>query len=163
MLWVVCGISSKTNVWVTAIAILLSLLIKLWVQVEGRRRTLAYAGVFLAAVPVLTAANPLTQYVVNYRQYGSPVLLNIERKPSRGPFLDRRFSIKDGFFTFKYVELLKHPRLDRDWWDNPTNHPSFWTLLYGRANSVHFDNGPRSWSTTGSESFTLAGGFSFSR
>jgi hypothetical protein len=33
---------------------------------------------------------------------------------------------------------------------------SLWTQLYGRANSVHFENWPESWSATGDQGFTLS-------
>ena len=163
-LWLVLGISTKTNAWVTAIAIGLSLLLKAWAQAEGRRRTLTYAGVLVVAVPVLTVANPLTQYLANYRQYGSPVLVNVG-KPVPTPFSDQPLSYRpgilsarDGFFTFKFVELLKHPRIEQGYWNYPAHRTSFWTLLYGRAFSVHFDNWPRTWSTAGDDGFWLSRG-----
>ena len=64
-------------------------------------------------------------------------------------------SIYDGLFTFKFIDLLKHPIIDNGS-DYSANRTSLWTQLYARANSVHFDNWPESWFTTGEVGFNLS-------
>jgi len=156
------GIASKTNVWVTAIAIVITLFIQAFVSPGRTLKATIYAIAFLIAVPVLTVINPLTQYVANYQTYGKPVLMNINTLPlpplvgvskynDRGGIL----SIKDGFFSFKFINLLEHPRIEYDHDNYPPNRTSFWAMLYGSANSASFANYPPSWSTTGTQGFLL--------
>ena len=161
LLFTVLGIASKTNVWITAIAILLALLIQAGMDKPNRARGLLSAGLFVAVTLVISIFNPLNQYISNYREYGSPVLLNIERQPLPAFFKQTSayrpgiLSIQDGIFTFKFIDLIRYPRID----DSTSYTPirtSLWTQLYGRANSVHFENWPESWSTTVEQGFTLS-------
>jgi hypothetical protein len=165
ILFTALGIASKTNVWVTAIAIAITLFIQVWIKSRRTIRNVLYASVFLVAVPVLSVLNPLTQYVVNYETYGKPVLMNINTLPlppltgiskynDRGGIL----SIKDGFFTFQFASLLDHPRIEYDHDNYPPNRTSFWAMLYGSANSASFSNFPPSWSTSGTQGFLLTRG-----
>lgn len=164
VLFLSLGISAKTNTWVTALAIFLSLLTWLWMLKGKHAIALAYALLFLFLVPGLAVLNPLNQYAVNYKNYGSPVLMNIDRPPlphfseityPRRPGI---ISIRDGFFTFKFFSLLRNP-LNRDINNNiPTHRTSLWTQLYASANSVHFENFPPSWATFSQEGFWISRG-----
>lgn len=156
-------ISSKTNGWVTAVAITAALVIQGWAQERGERtRSVLWAICFLVAVVSLSVVNPLNQYVLNWQKYGSPVLLNINPEPLP-PFWGKPLSgpasgiwyIRDGFFTFKFLSLLRHPRLDILSLELLPHQTSFWTILYGRAHSVNFDNSLPSWSTSGTAFFAL--------
>jgi hypothetical protein len=151
------GISSKTNVWVTAIAIALALLAWIWVGKGSRLTALTFSLLFLILVPGLAVVNPLNQYLDNTRDFGSPVLMNIDRPPLPNfsiityPRRPGIISIKDGYFTFKFFALLRNP-LNRDINNNiPTHRTSLWTQLYASANSAHFENFPPSWATTGQQ------------
>jgi hypothetical protein len=161
LLFIILGISSKTNVWITAIAILLALLIQAWIETQSRVRRLLIACLFGAVTLVLSIFNPLNQYIANYRAYGSPILLNIDRSPLPHFYEQTSagrpgiLSIQDGFFTFKLIDLLRYPRIENGA-VYPPSRTSLWTQLYGRAYSVHFDNWPESWSTTGEQGFTLS-------
>ena len=158
------GISAKTNTWVTALAIFISLMTWVWMLKGQRAKTLAYALPFLFIVLGLALLNPLNQYVANDKDYGSPVLLNIDRPPlphfseityPRRPGI---ISIQDGFFTFKFFSLLRNP-LNRDINNNiPSHRTSLWTQLYASANSLHFENFPPSWATFGQDGFGLSRG-----
>ena len=165
ILFTALGIASKTNVWVTAVGIGITLFIQAWGTPGRTIRTAIYPLAFLVAVPFLSVINPLTQYVTNYETYGKPVLMNIGTLPlpplsgvskynDRGGIL----SIQDGFFTFKFINLLEHPRIEYAHDNYPPNRTSFWTMLYGSANSASFSNYPPSWSNTGSEGFWLTRG-----
>jgi hypothetical protein len=161
LLFIILGISSKTNVWVSAIAIFLGLLIQAWMEKENKGRMLLAAGLFGLVTLVASALNPVNQYISNYREYGSPILLNIERQPLPAFFKQTSayrpgiLSIQDGFLTFKFIDLLRYPRID-DATPYAPSRTSLWTQLYGRANSVHFENWPESWFTAGEQGFTLS-------
>jgi hypothetical protein len=57
--------------------------------------------------------------------------------------------IGDGFFTFKFIDLLRHPRINQKPEVYLPHQTSLWTILYGKAHSIHFDNAPPSWGTSG--------------
>ena len=116
---------------------------------------------FFISVLTISVINPLNQYIFNYKKYGSPLLLNIEKAPfpdliqkteSNRPGI---LSISDGLFTFKFIDLLKHPIIDSGADDYSPNRTSLWTQLYGRSQSVHFDNWPPSWTADGEKGFNL--------
>ncbi len=153
------AIASKTNGWVTMLTIAVALAIKLWAQAGQRRKAAGFLLAFLLGVPLLTLLNPLSQYLTNLQKYGSPVMMNIDRQPLpqlfTWTFTPRAgvTSIKDGFFTFKYISLLGYPRDEKDNFVYPAHRTSLWSQLYGRSQSVHFDNYPISWATSGKEYF----------
>ena len=161
LLFTILGICSKTNVWITAIAILLALLIKAFVEKQGRSRMLWSAVLFGLLTLVISIFNPLNQYISNVQDYGSPILLNIDQQPLPDFFKQTSaarpgiLSIQDGFFTFKFGDMLRYPRNENGYVYTPTR-TSLWTQLYARANSVHFDDWPISWSTSGEQGFALS-------
>ncbi len=153
-------ISSKTNGWVTAIAITLALLIKAWVEKKHAARLWLAGFLFIAATLVISIFNPLNQYIPNYQNYGSPFLMNVSRKPrphfrTMSAKLCGIRSMLDGYATFKFGSLIQHPRIEYSG-VRPANCTSLWAVLYGDANSIHFINYPPTWSTTGDQGFALS-------
>lgn len=148
-----CGslaIVSKTNGWVTIAAIFGALV----VRAISQRRSMeawAIALAFPVAAGILTFFNPLSQYEYNLQHYGSPTLINMQRAPAPGLFTKTEYpiggiaSIQDGFFTFKFLDLLKVPYSLNSPDGTDTEPSSFWTTLYARSQSVHFDLFPRTW------------------
>ncbi len=165
ILFTVLGIATKTNAWVTAIAIVITLFIRAFSEPVRRKKVVTQGIAFLITVPVLTVINPLTQYVANYETYRKPISMNIGTLPLPPLFEKTKYndrggilSIQDGFFTFKFASLLDHPRIEYDHDNYPPNRTSFWTVLYGNAHSASFSNYPPSWSSTGTQGFLLARG-----
>ncbi len=164
LLFSALAIVSKTNAWVIVLGILLALCVNAWVRTAQRIRSLAYTTAFMFGILVLTFVNPLTQYLPNYAQYGTPITLNIPQAPRPGFIQETGWyrpgilSIWDGFFTFKYASLLGHPRIEYVSAGYPAHRTSLWTALYASAHSVHFDNWPASWSTSGDDGFALSRG-----
>jgi hypothetical protein len=160
LLFTLLGISSKTNIWVTAIAIPLVLFIKAWLQLKNHAVPVLIGLVFIVSTLTFSILNPLNQYISNYQKYGSPFLMNMDRQPFPNFFEKTEVarpgivSIYDGLFTFKFIDLLKHPIIDNGS-DYSANRTSLWTQLYGRAYSVHFDNWPPTWSANGDQDFNL--------
>lgn len=147
----VLAVSSKTNGWVAVLAVFVALLVKVWSQAEGRWKLLAFAFTFLLSVALLATLNPLNQYVYNYQKYGSPFVINMER-PALPLLFEKTYlpdggilSVQDGFFTFHLVSLLEHPQLDYGNWNFTPQRTSFWTQLYAKTFSIHFENYPPSW------------------
>jgi len=156
------GISSKTNVWVTAIAIFISLEVMAWAVREHRRKYTQQVIIFSVCITIIAVLNPLNQYISNLQEYRSPIVNNIAAQPLPHLFTKTTYarpgilSITDGFWTFRFGELIQHPRVERDEEIIPLFRTSFWSLLYGRAHSIHFDNWPPGWSTSDSSLFPLS-------
>ncbi len=160
ILFTLLGISSKTNIWVTAIALLSVMFIKAWTQKRDHASYVFTGLIFILAVFIVSTLNPLNQYISNSQKYDVPVLLNMEKKPFPNFFVKTEvgrpgiLSVYDGFLTFKFFDLLDSPLIDMDDSYAPSR-TSLWTLLYGRTHSIHFGNYPPSWSANGDEGFNL--------
>ena len=161
LLFILLGIASKLNAWVTAIAIFISILVYAFVLKGHSIKLIMVAFSYILIVAVLSIFNPLTQYLVNAHEYGSPILSNMDPAPLPVLFAPpvvgqpSVFSIQDNLLSYKFIELLKKPRIEYKPLECPPFCSSLWTVLYGRANSLHFDNWPPSWSTSGEDGFTL--------
>ena len=149
--FVAMGIATKTNLWVTALAIFIILLLKSLKEKSFPGALVAAA--FLLGVSLVTFLNPLSQYLVNIQKYGTPVTLNVVKEPFPA-FFEKTYvrrpgivSIQDGILTFKLIELLQYPRLTLGAIDYPVHRTSLWTDVYASANSLHFYNSPDSWHT----------------
>jgi hypothetical protein len=159
ILFISLGIATKTNIFVTAFAILFALFVKAFTKPQ---RAMFYsAASFLPIVLILSFFNPLTQYRTNYQNFGSAVGMNKPKQPFPA-FFEKSYvarpgivSIQDGIFTFKFISLMEYPRLTNNAEGYPAHRTSLWTQIFAHANSVHFDNWPISWSTRGNESFPL--------
>ena len=148
----VLAIITKTNGWVTVIAISMAFFVRSSQSKIGLTGVLFSAIAYPILVIGLVLLNPLSQYTRNYQQYGSPVALNIDPL-SHPSFFEKTYipnagilSIQDGFLTFKFWILLKEPVTHRqDAVSEGSHRTSLWTRLYGSANSLHFENYPPSW------------------
>jgi hypothetical protein len=158
--FIILAVSTKTNAWVTFIAIEITLIIRMIFN-QQRTKNASIAFGFLFIIIIISSLNPLDQYIPNFQKYGKPVVLNIIKDPF--PHFSGEYSadasgiwyIGDGFFTFKFVDLIKHPRLDPGTTVYLPHQTSFWSILFGRAHTIHFDNAPPAWSTTGETIFPL--------
>lgn len=152
------AVVSKSNGWTTPIAIWLALLVFAAAQKKGPLPW-AVAMAFPLAVALLSFLNPVGQYAYNLQHSGTPVLVNMDQAPPpslftppppavpyRSPAGGAIASIQDGFFTFKFLDLLRDPYV---MYGSPEGLPesptSFWTLLYARAHTIHFDLWPPTW------------------
>jgi hypothetical protein len=152
-------ISSKSNGWVTPIAITLALLIKTWIEKKHAARLWLTGFVFIAATLIFSILNPLNQYIPNIQKYGFPLQMNVNIKsrpsfikPTQKPCGMR--SVLDAYFTFKFASLIQHPRIENSG-VRPAHCTSLWTVLYGQAYSVQYDNSLTTWSTSGDQGFDL--------
>jgi hypothetical protein len=165
LLMVLLGISSKTNAWVTAAIIAAALAIRALVQKGPRIKNILAVVLFLILVLTLSILNPLNQWITNARVYGSPILLNIPKPPPPDLFQQTSagkpgiLSVADGFFTFKFISLMEHPRNENDFvLSSAPFRTSLWTELYASAHSIHFINWPSTWFTSGDQDFFLTRG-----
>jgi hypothetical protein len=165
ILFACLGIATKTNAWVTAIAITITLFIQAFLKSDGKRKNISFAIIFLIAIPFLTIIDPLTQYIANYEKYGKPVMMNKDTLPfpplnGKNVYNDRGgiTSIRDSFLTLKFLNLLEHPRLEYVHDNYPPSRTSFWAMIYASGNSASFQNYPPSWSTNGTQGFWLRRG-----
>jgi len=158
-------VSTKINGWITVVAIFASFLLFSWVR-ESQKH-LGVAALFLVSIIILTTMNPLSQFISNFQNFGSPIANNGEVLPlppfssQQTNFQDYNFrpgitSFQDGFMTFKLDQLLKYPLINNDQGNYPPQRTSFWTMLYADSNSLHFQNWPPSWQTKFAENFNIS-------
>jgi hypothetical protein len=159
-LFCLLAITSKTNGWVAILAIVAAMVI--WSLSGARRATnLGITVLFFSSILVLSIVNPLDQDVANTQKYGPLLLMNVARDPLppfSGPYTAGArgiWYIGDGYLTFRFLDLLRHPRLERGSTVYLPHQTSFWTVLFGTAHSIHFENIPPSWSTAGPALFPL--------
>lgn len=161
ILFTALAISTKSSGIIIFLAILLILLLRSTFDPARRVRYTFFALIYVTTTIILVVSNSLNQYMVNYSLFGTPLMINIERQPV--PSFNRStyyanpgiLSIKDGFLTFKFIQLMAHPRIEGSIEGYLQHRTSLWTQLYARAHSVSFDNWPPSWSTSGGDIFPL--------
>jgi hypothetical protein len=160
ILFSVLAIISKTNGLITAIAIGVAILIEALAErnfsLRWGKSNLWLAGIYGLSVLTLVVLLPVSQYITNYQKYGSPLALNMTVSKQPFPYFFEKtdtfkagiLSIQDGFFTFKFLDLLVEPQTTTDNRPYPPHRTSFWTILYGRAHFIQYNQWPPSWITT---------------
>ena len=134
--------------------ILAANLIGAWKGKQGiKARALSIA---LVVVLFTVTAGIFGPYYSNYKTLGSPTAINIEKQP-RAHFFEKTYverpgvvSIFDSYFTFRLIDMLKRPHVTNDTAPTTLHRTSFWSQLYGRAHSVHFDYWPLRWQSDNS-------------
>jgi hypothetical protein len=103
---------------------------------------LIFTGVFLISVETIGQYFPDNSKNVLYQ-------INIEKSPFPPFFGTDNYrerlgvtSLSNSFFTFRFIDLLIHPKISNGQDAFPWHRTSFWTQLYGRAHFVYFDNWP---------------------
>jgi hypothetical protein len=115
-----------------------------------RRRRAATCGIVFVALVAAPVAL-IGPYYSYQRQYGTPFVTN--SSPSPHPHLlyetfvarPGLTSVLYGLFTFRLVDLLRHPESNDDPTQYPRHRTSLWSRVYAQAHSAHFESWPPSW------------------
>jgi hypothetical protein len=172
VIFTLLAVATKVTGIVVFGSILLGFLAAFWLKKAQRPLILKNILLFVGLVVVLTALNPLSQVITNIQKFGAPFVSNDKWLPlpeffqqtTRYPgyfFRPGIVSIQDGFFTFKFSELLKYPMITNGKENYPPHRTSFWTMLFADANSLHFQNWPLTWQAKGEENYTISRGIFF--
>lgn len=160
ILFSVLAIISKANAIITTcaigMAIALEALAKRDYFIHLKKNKLVIAGIYGISVLLLVVLIPTSQVIANYQKYGTPFTFNMSIPLQPLPhFFEKTdtykpgiLSIQDGFFTFKYIDLLIEPQITVDNKVYPPHRTSFWTILYGRTHFVQYSQWPPSWETS---------------
>lgn len=140
---------SKGNGMAAALAVACAWLLSLLPRQAPRGRIVA--GGLLAAVAFIAFVPWAGGYWARYERTGSPFYIPMD--PSFPPrFLDETLarrpgitSVVDGFMTFRFVDLMRHPVVSNEADRYSDNRTSLWTFAYASANSHHYDNFPPGW------------------
>jgi hypothetical protein len=106
---------------------------------------LIFMTLFFTVVPVAG------EYYLRYQRHGSPFVTNKAVEPPPHLFKETYIlrpgttSIAGAFFTFRLVDLLKHPFVSNDFPISSPHRTSLWSQLYGRTHFVFFDQWPPMW------------------
>jgi hypothetical protein len=107
-----------------------------------------FSFIYLLIVPVCG------QYYYNYREFGSPFTINIKEYPFPHFFQKTYYSrpgvtsIASSYFTFRIIDMVKHPTITNDTFNYPLHRTSLWSQLYGRTHFIFFDFWPPRWQTS---------------
>ncbi|HEY4787705.1 MAG TPA: phospholipid carrier-dependent glycosyltransferase [Bacteroidales bacterium] len=88
------------------------------------------------------------EYFSNYKKYGKPLVYTVPTGEMPHLYKKTSFfrpgvqSIIEGYFTFRIIDMIKHPIITNDKYSYPLHRTSVWSQLYGRANFIYFDDWP---------------------
>lgn len=106
-----------------------------------------FSFIYLLIVPVCG------QYYYNYREFGSPFTINLNKEPFPH-FFQKTYhsrpgvtSIASSYFTFRIIDMVKHPTITNDNLNYPLYSTSLWSQLYGSTHFIFFDLWPLRWQT----------------
>jgi len=109
--------------------------------------SLIFSFLFLGIVPFLG------QYWYEYHHFTSPFIPNGNKNPSP-QFIKKTYygrpgvtSIIDSYFTFRLLDLIKHPAITNGRRKYSLHRTSLWSQLYGRSHFIYFDRWPPGWQT----------------
>jgi len=147
----IAGSISKAGGVVIFLAALLVLFIRFITTGEKtlKRRVLIFGiatGIICTAC-ILSAGN----YYYNYKHFGKPFVSAFGNAPPPNFFHKTIVtrpgirSVADGFFTFRFADMLRQPWITNGADDYPEHRTSFWSQLYGRSFFIHFEQYPHGW------------------
>ena len=114
------------------------------------------AGCYLFLVLLPVSVGYAGGYVARYEQFADPFRINQEKAPPPNfayydGYVGKRMGIRsivDGYLTFRFLDLLKHPHLGASDSKYEEHRTSFWTLLYAQAFHCQYEQYPPSWRST---------------
>ena len=151
VLWAMLAGISKANGLVAIVAVVATFAI---IAVVGPGPVRRCRAAIRGAVFVALVAGPVAligPYYSYQREYGTPFATNWPPSPVsplRYPaFVERPglTSVSSGLFTFRLVDLLRHPKTTHGWTHYPRHRTSLWSRLHAQAHSAHFESWPPSW------------------
>lgn len=151
VLWATLAGLSKGNGLVAIIAVAATFAIIAVIGPGAKQRSRAVIrGIVLAALvaPPVALIGPYYSY---QQQYGTPFVTNSPPFPSphllHETFVARPglTSVLQGLFTFRLMDLLRHPESNDDKLQYPRHRTSLWSRVYAQAHSAHFESWPPSW------------------
>ncbi len=146
---ILAGIT-KTNSLVLIIGVICVLMIKIIIT-RNYKFSLhkGYLGsLILYLIAVFLSVGYFGEYYSNYKKYGKPLVYTVPTGEIPHLFKKTNFfrpgvqSIIGGYFTFRIIDMIKHPIITNDKYSYPLHRTSVWSQLYGRTHFIYFDNWP---------------------
>ncbi len=142
---------TKTNSLVLIIGVITVLIIK--IASSGNYKFSLYKGGYLGSLIIyLLVIIPIVgyfgEYYSYYKKYGKPIVITVPMGEIPHLYKKTNFfrpgvqSIIGGYFTFRIVDMVKHPVITNDKYSYPLHRTSVWSQLYGRVNFIYFDDWP---------------------
>lgn len=131
-------------------ALLIIFVIQL-ITAKKHEHKLLIKGVGFFTISYLTIVPFAGGYWHNYKLYHDPFVVCFN-KMNPPDFLHQTIasrpgirSIADGFFTFRYFDMIRQPYIENEVTPFSLHRTSLWSQLYGRTLFVHFDQFPVGW------------------
>jgi len=138
---------TKGNSFILMIGVGVVFLLKIMISQKVRRKN--YVGsLFFFLMLTMILVGYFGEYFSNYKKHGKPVVYNTPITEVPSWFKKNTFrrpgvrSIAEGYFTFRWVDLIQNPIISNDAETYPLHRTSVWSQLYGRSNFIYFDNWP---------------------
>ena len=147
---ILAGIT-KTNSLILIIGVICVLMIKMLSHGNFKfsLHTGYLGGLIIYIVVTIVSVGYFGEYYSNYNKYGKPLVYTVPTGELPNIYKKTDFfrpgvqSIIGGYFTFRIIDMVKHPIITNDKYVYPLHRTSVWSQLYGRANFIYFDNWPR--------------------
>jgi hypothetical protein len=149
----IAGLLSKASMLVLTAVVCLAFVIKILAvtQIAEKMKTAKYFLILLIAI--LAIVPWAGGYYNNYKQYGNLTISTWEKDPApyffKKTFITRAGlrSMFEGYFTFRYPDMIRQPYINNEWNNYPMHRTSLWSQMYGRTVFMHFDQWPIGWQT----------------
>jgi hypothetical protein len=145
------GVLTKASMIVLTVVIFMGFAVKVIADAGLAQRGKTAKYFFPLLFLMITIVPFAGGYYHNYKTYGSLSLSTWEKDappffytktPVTRPGLE---NMREGFFTFKWKDLIRQPYINNEWDNYPPHRTSLWSQLYGRTVFMHFDQWPPSW------------------
>lgn len=147
----IAGALTKASALVLAGAISIIFMLKILAEYSTAVKWTAAKYLLILVISFLLIVPFAGGYYGNYKQYGSLTLSTWNKDPK--PFFFKTTPLTrpglqnmfDGFFTFRYFDMIRQPYINNEWNNYPLHRTSLWSQLYGRTVFMHFDQWPPGW------------------
>jgi hypothetical protein len=141
---------TKANSLVIILGVIIVLMIKI-ISTKNYKLSLNkgyLGGLIIYLIAVTLSVGYFGEYYGNIQKYGKPVVFNTPTGEMPHLYKKTNFrrpgvqSILSGYFTFRIIDMIKHPIITNDEHVYPMHRTSVWSQLYGRAHFIYFDDWP---------------------
>ena len=153
LLALIAGAVTKASVIVLTGVVIVMLALKIIAESSVKNKLASTKYLFVLLVCFFLIVPFAGEYYQNYKQHGTLNLSTWNRDarpyffkttPVYRPGLQ---NMLEGFFTFRYFDMLRQPYINNERDNYPMHRTSLWSQLYGRTVFMHFDQWPPAWQT----------------
>lgn len=154
------ALSTKANGLILSLGLLSLIALKtLSKLISSKRRFSVALNLLIYTIIILPFLLFFSPYITYIKTFGTPAVLHI-KKPAPPKLFEETYdfeifrpgitSVVSGFFTFRFIDLFQYPHSANAVYYYPLHRTSFWSQMYGRSFTIHFQDWPTTWINTAS-------------